>query len=182
MKPALQQATMVLLILLTTSAAWAAHSDWQEGQFLSNGKPVSEHHCAPSTPGVHPAVILLHGGAGYGPGEFDIENLCSDLAERGYYVESIEYFSQTGGELGPFTGDEVANAPIFMREVESGIDALGKNAAVDSKRIGMMGYSYGATLSLAIGAQEPGKIAAIVDYYGKLPPQLEPRAGNLPPL
>jgi hypothetical protein len=97
----LRQAMMVLLGLWIASAARAA--DWQAGQFLSDGKPVGEHHCAPSTPGGHPAIILLHGAGGYGPGEFVFENLCSDLAEHWYYVESIEYFSQTGGEVGPIT-------------------------------------------------------------------------------
>jgi len=96
-------------------------------------------------------------------------------------VESIENFTQTAGAMGPIHDDDIANWPIFVREVESGIDALGKNPAVDPNRIGLVGFSLGAYLSLAIGAQEPHQIAAIVDYYGKLVPHLEPLAKNLPP-
>lgn len=172
---------MLLLILWTSSAAWAAYPEWEAGEFLSDGKPVSEHHCSPSTPGIHPAVILLHGAAGYGPFELAFEDLCSDLAQRGYFVESIEYFSQTGGQLGPMTNDDAANWSTFVREINSGIDALGKNLTVDPKRIGLVGYSLGAFLALAVGTQEPNKVAAIVEYYGKLLPQYQPLAKNLPP-
>src|SRR5581483_11004061 len=41
--------------------------------------------------------------------------------------------------------------------------------------------SLGAYLSLSTGATDPGKIAAIVDYYGGLPPRLHSMASNLPP-
>ena len=67
--------------------------------------------------------------------------------------------------------------PIFEKEIESGIDALSKNPAVDPKRIGMIGFSLGAHLSLAVGAQQPTKVAAIVDCYGELFPEFEAPGG-----
>lgn len=171
----------VLILLSASSGAWAAYPEWQQGKFPSDGKPVTEYHCAPVTLGPHPAVILLHGAGGYGPQETKFEDLCADLAQRGYYVEAIDYFSQTGGEVGPISDDNFANWSTFVREIESGIDALAKNSAVDSKRIGLVGYSLGAYLALAVGSQQPDKVAAIVEYYGKLLPDYEPLAKNLPP-
>ncbi|MGO9449614.1 MAG: dienelactone hydrolase family protein [Candidatus Binataceae bacterium] len=161
-------------------ASPAAKADWQRGEFQSDGKPVTEYHCAPSSPGPHPAVILLHGGAPQGADGSAFEDMCDKIAQAGYFAEFIEYYSQTGG-LGPFSpSGPVLNFPIFEREIESGIDALDKNPAVDPSRLGIMGFSLGADLALAVAAQEPDKVAALVEYYGVLPPELEANARNLP--
>ena len=155
---------------------------WQQGEFQAGGKPVSEHHCAPATPGPHPAVILLYSGLGYANDEDQYEDMCLDLAEHGYFVESIEYFTQTGTSTS-FSNSrgDIANLPIFDREIRSGLDALAKNPAVDSRREALMGFSLGAYLALSVGGEEHQRVAAIVEYYGGLFPQFEPLAKDLPP-
>ena len=45
----------------------------------------------------------------------------------------------------------------------------------------MMGFSLGSFLSLSAGAIDPGQIAAIVEYYGGLPPNLQYGAKSMPP-
>src|SRR5262249_13497229 len=96
-------------------------------------------------------------------------------------TEYIEYYSQT---------DDVSSAqrakmreyfPVWTGEIAAGIDAMERNPQIDRKRIGMMGYSRGAILSLATCVTKPGKVAAIVEYYGRPPPVLHPMAKNLPP-
>src|ERR1700728_5417795 len=78
-------------ICLQASAA----AGWQQGDFDSSGKPVTEYHCAPATKGPHPVVILLH-GAGPAPGEnSEFGTMCAELAGDGYYTEYIEYYTQT---------------------------------------------------------------------------------------
>jgi carboxymethylenebutenolidase len=159
-----------------------AHADWQQGEFQSSGKPVTEYHCAPSSPGPHPAVILLHGAGAEGQGESSFETMCTELADHGYYGEFIEYYSQTGPVVASDPHDIfVVKFPTFEDEIRDGIDALKKNPAVDPKRIALVGFSLGAYLSLAIGAEDPGAAAAIVEYYGGLLPNLEGQAGFLPP-
>src|SRR5438445_2325747 len=68
-----------------------------------------------------------------------------------------------------------------MEEVESGLDKLGKNSAIDSKHVGIMGFSLGAYLSLSVGALDWDKISAIVEYYGGMPPQFDTQAASMPP-
>jgi carboxymethylenebutenolidase len=159
-----------------------ARAQWQQGDFQSRGKPVTEYHCEPSMPGPHPAVILLHGAGPEGLDESQFQDMCSDLASHGYYGEFIEYYSATG-PVSPDDPNDIFQVkfPVFEDEIRDGIEALAKNPAVDSKRIALVGFSLGAFLSLATGAENPGKVAAIVEYYGGLLPNLEAQASNLPP-
>ncbi len=179
-RPSIAIAVVATVVILVSASL--ARAQWEQGEYQSNGKAVTENHCEPSAPGQHPAVILLHGAGPEGLGESQFKAMCSDLAGRGYYTEFIEYYSATG-PVSPDDPNDIFQVkfPIFVDEVQDGIDALAKNPAVDPKRIGLVGFSLGAYLSLAIGAENPGKVAAIVEYYGGLLPNLDGQAANLPP-
>ncbi len=172
---------IIALALPICAMPGRAAAGWQRGGFDSGGKPVTEYHCTPVSNGPHPAVILLH-GAGPAPGQnSEFGAMCAELADAGYYTEFIEYYSQTPA-VGPLRPDEIKKYYLtWMTEVRSGIDAMDKNPAVDPKRVAMLGFSLGAFLSLSTGATDPGKLAAIVEYYGGLPAPLHPMAANLPP-
>jgi carboxymethylenebutenolidase len=171
---------LAALMLAIALAPTLAHAGWVKGEFESAGKPVAEFHCAPTGAGPFPVVVLLHGAGPRGAGDNDFEDWCTTLADHGYYAEFIEYYTQTGETL---TIDEMAKAmPTCIAEIHSGIDALKQNSAVDSKRVALMGYSLGAILSLTYGATYPGDIAAIVEYYGLFPKELQDRAATMPPV
>jgi dienelactone hydrolase len=163
------------------SAAFA-HAGWVKGEFTSAGQPVEEFHCAPSGSGAHPAIVMLHGASPRKEaGNDEFEKMCGQLAEQGYYTEFIEYYSQTPAVgVGDPSGMR-KYFPVWMAEIHSGIEALGKNPAVDPHRVAMLGFSLGAYLSLSTGAVDPGPIAAIVEYYGGLPPALSGGAKLMPP-
>jgi carboxymethylenebutenolidase len=178
--------TVALLALALAGAAVGAappdaSAGWQHGQFTANGKPVDEYHCAPGAGAPHPALILLHGASPRGAGYAFFEKMCTDLAADGFYTEFIEYYSQTEAVQAGERREMRKDFPVWLAEIRAGIDALDKNPAVDPKRVGMMGYSLGAFLSLSTGATDPGALAAIVEYYGGLPPRLRGQAANLPP-
>jgi carboxymethylenebutenolidase len=163
------------------SAAYA-QAGWVRGEFTSVGKAVEEYHCAPAGNGPHPAVIILHGASGQKEaGNESFEKMCGELADHGYYTEFIEYYSQTDA-VGPDNPPEMKKYfPVWLAEIQSGIDALDKNPAVDSHRVALMGFSLGSFLSLSVGAIDPDQIAAIVEYYGGLPPRLASGAKTMPP-
>jgi carboxymethylenebutenolidase len=161
----------------------SAHAGWIPGEFTSDGQPVHEYHCVPKGSGPHPAVVLLHGAspqkdAGYA----EFEKICGALADRGYYTEFIEYYSQTEA-VGASQLDQIKqDFPIWLDEIHSGLDALDKNPAVDPHRVALMGFSLGSFLSLSMGATDPSQIAAIVEYYGGLPLNLSDGAKVMPPV
>ena len=49
------------------------------------------------------------------------------------------------------------------------------------KHVGVMGYSLGAMLALSLGARFPDQVAAVVDYYGPVPPSVKEKAATFPP-
>ena len=159
-----------------------AHAGWVKSEFVSNGKPVEEYHCVPSGKGPFPAIVLLHGATPVkGRNNQPMERICTDLAAQGYYTDYVEYYSQTPA-VGPGQPAKFREYfPVWLAEIKAGIDALGKNPDVDPHRIGMMGFSLGAFLSLSTGALESDQIAAIVEYYGGLPRRLRDQAKSMPP-
>jgi carboxymethylenebutenolidase len=163
-------------------AASNAHAGWLTGEFTSGGKPVTEYHCVPNGAGPHPAVVMLHGATDRkDAGNAEYEKMCGDLAGLGYYTEFIEYYSQTDA-VGPGQPVQMKeDFPIWLAEIHSGLDALDKNPSVDPHRVAMMGFSLGSFLSLSTGAIDPDQIAAIVEYYGGLPPALQYGAKTMPP-
>lgn len=158
-------------------------------QFESAGKPVEDFYCAPLAPGAHPAVILLHGAVPRGSVDEDFAEQCRKLAVAGYYAMFAEYYSQAGparpGDrpvLGKGFEDWVnGNFPIWTREIESAIDVLGQDPTVRRDRIALIGYSLGASLAMAVGASESGRVAAIIEYYGKMHDSYISMAANMPP-
>jgi len=170
-------ATAILLF-----AASNAHAKWVNGEFISGGKPVQEYHCVPNGSGPHPAVVMLHGATIHKDARNpEYEKMCGELADLGYYVEFIEYYSQTDA-VGPGQPALMPqNFPTWLEEIHSGLDALDKNPAVDPHRVALMGFSLGSFLALSTGAMDPSQIKAIVEYYGGLPPAMRDGAKTMPP-
>jgi dienelactone hydrolase len=171
-------------IALITALAGSAPSAcaWTPGQFQSDGKSVEEHHCVPSGAGPFPAVIMLHGAGPRDWGQEDFADICTKLADHGYYTEFIEYYSQTEPAVVGDVAGMQRDFPIWLNEVHSGVAALKKNPSVNFSKIGLMGFSLGAYISLTYGASYPDQIAAIVECYGGLPPALYARVATMPPV
>jgi carboxymethylenebutenolidase len=165
------------------SLAPSASAGWIPGEFTSDGKTVQEYHCAPKGSGPYPAVVMLHGAAPFKErGHDEYEKMCGELADLGYYTEFIEYYSQTGAVGVERPALIKQDFPIWLEEIRSGIDALDKNPSIAPHRIALMGFSLGSFLSLSVGALQPSQIAAIVEYYGGLPPNLSEAAQAMPPV
>jgi dienelactone hydrolase len=170
-----------ILFALAIFVRPAAAADWVKGQFLSDGKPVTEYTCALDAKGPHPAVILLHGSGPYGWGYDDYDRFCNDLATAGYFALLIEYYSD-GEEVAVGDLNGMQNAfPGWLKKIEDGITSLGSNPNVDSKRIGLIGYSLGAYLATSTAAVYPKQIAAVVEYYGGLAAPLDGAVATMPP-
>jgi dienelactone hydrolase len=145
--------------------------------FISDGKSIRIDHYPPNRAASSPAVILVHGSGGPLHG---LDPFASQAANFGVHIFVLHYFERTGHNWVSPSQIE----PHFLAWLETLKDAVSFVASrpgVDASRIGLLGFSLGAYLSLALATQD-SRIAAVAELFGGLPKQFVKDAGNLPPI
>jgi len=138
--------------------------------FESGGKPIRLDCYAPETNGQRfPAVIGLHGsGGGYPlvmvPGRV--------LAAQGFAVYVLHYFNRTGTTWVSDRATILRHGPAWVKTVWDAISFVGQQPQVDSERIGLVGFSLGAYLSLATASIDH-RVKAVVDFFGGFPKEMK---------
>jgi dienelactone hydrolase len=133
-----------------------------------------------------PAVIALHGSGG---GVSGMERYAGMLAAQGFAVYILHYFDRAEIESAnePLTDQKSAvqksvvqkilmqkimiNFPLWMKTLWDAISFVEKQPAVDGTRIGLVGFSLGAYLSLANSAIDP-RVKAVVEFFGGMPKEM----------
>jgi carboxymethylenebutenolidase len=151
--------------------------------FVVVGKPVRVEHFAPDRPGKHPAVLLLHGCAGLPKQDADAyRHIARLLANRGYVALLVHYFDSTGTKQTDAKGIDEKLFRAWMGAVQGAVQYAAGLPEVDRARVGLVGFSLGACLALAVAGQAGGPhVAAVVDLFGYLPDKLTGHAARLPP-
>jgi dienelactone hydrolase len=102
-------------------------------------------------------AVLVHPDAGGLAG--DMEGICLDLARQGYFAAAVHYQRLENLEK---------ENPLFSwkspQDVTAAINQMKRHPRVDAGRIGLLGYSKGAMLSLLIASQD-SSVKAVVAYY-----------------
>jgi carboxymethylenebutenolidase len=136
--------------------------------FQSGGKPIRLDACLPETlDGPVPAVIALHGAGGNVSG---MERYASVLAAEGFAVYLLHYFDRTGTEPADLQSMK-RNFPLWMKSLWDAISFIETQPQVDRERIGLLGFSLGAYLSLANSAIDP-RVKAVVEFFGGMPKEM----------
>jgi dipeptidyl aminopeptidase/acylaminoacyl peptidase len=124
----------------------------------------------------HPMVVQIHGGpSSAATPRFVWEGTVHALLARGYYI----FMPNPRGSYGQGEAFTKANIQDFgggdLKDDLAGVDAVEKLAAVDDKRLGIMGGSYGGYMTMwtvtqtnrfKAGAAGAG-IADWISYYGQ---------------
>ena len=111
----------------------------------------------PVTPGPHPVVVQIYGGAwqrGF-PGNDAV--FAARIASRGYVVFAIDYRHAPEWKW-PAQLDDLRAALAWVREHATEYGA-------DASKLVIFGRSAGAQLAMVAGMQDPG-VSAVIDYYG----------------
>ena len=95
------------------------------------------------------------------------------LARQGFAVYILHYFDRTGTV---FADQQIifSKFPLWMKTLWDAISHVEKQACVDPNRIGLLGFSLGAYLSLS-DATIDKRIKAVVDFFGGLPKESDDR-------
>jgi carboxymethylenebutenolidase len=145
--------------------------------FTSGNKEIRIDHYASARAGLSPAVLLVHGSGGplYG-----LDPFAQQATNFGVHVFVVHYFDRTGHSW--VSPQQVEPHYLeWMETVKDAVTFVSQQAGVDVSRIGLLGFSLGAYLSLGLATQD-NRIAAIAELFGGLPDFFEKDAAKLPPV
>ncbi len=125
----------------------------------------------PKGGGPFPAVVLMHGCTGLGAGSNGLENAALLLRDSGYVALVINSFSWRG--VNTVCDDPLGKSPTSLERVEDALAArryLSSLRFVDSRRIGLVGWSHGGTTALMTWARDSAaagndSFSAVAAFY-----------------
>jgi carboxymethylenebutenolidase len=146
--------------------------------FPYRSKSITLDVFAPSRAGRFPIVCALHGSGGLNRAEH--LNFAQLLAEQGFFVCVPHYFESTGTT---WANDATIwrEFETWMRVISAGLDFASTQAKADPTSIGLVGFSLGAYLALAL-ASEQRRITAVVDFFGGMPEHFAKKLEAMPPV
>jgi len=125
----------------------------------------------PKGTGPFPAVVLMHNCAGVGGTVTPMENVAFHLRDTGYVALVVDSFSARNQG---FTCDDPDHkSPTWRERVDDAFAAgryLSTLSFVDSKHIGLVGWSHGAISAVLVWQQNSAasgapRFAAVAAYY-----------------
>ncbi len=144
--------------------------------YLLGGKVPLDHY-SPSRAGTSPAILLLHGSGGPLRG---IDPFAEQAAGMGVHVFALHYFHRTGHSW--VSPQEIETHFLdWMQTAEDAISHILTLPGIDHQRVGLLGFSLGAYLSLALATRDV-RIAAVAELFGGLPEHFAGDAAKLPPV
>ena len=150
------------------------------GSYKSEAKEISYELFEPDGTGKYPAIVMLYGSGGMDVGGALFREVAKLLAQKGYVVYLPHYLEKTGTERASMENYVKYFAP-WMRAVEDMIGFAKNQTNVDVKRIGLIGFSLGAYLSLSIASVD-NQVKTVVEYFGGLPDFFSKQVQTMPPV
>src|SRR5262249_3596057 len=108
--------------------------------------------------------------------------LAQRLAEEGYVVLIVHFFERTGHDGVDRSKITEEDFRAWMDTLADGVKYARKLKQVDKDRVGLLGFSLGGFVAVAVAAEETVKVQAVGCYFGGVPDELWPRLKKLPPL
>ncbi len=135
--------------------------------FPSGSETASGVLYTPSTPGRHPAIVVIHEWWGLTPW---VKEQAANLAAQGYVALAIDlYRGKTASD--PETAHELMRGlpqDRGVRDLLSAANYLKTLKSVDPNRLGAVGWCMGGTYSALFAVNDPN-LKAVAINYGALP-------------
>ncbi len=148
--------------------------------FQSGGHTIAVDVFHPSTPGVHPAMVVLYGAGGLLANNGYIRQLAPVFVTCGFETYLVHYFDRTGDSWA--SDDQIhANFEAWISAITDAVSFIVSHPQVDRARIATFGFSLGAYLAVAHAARDP-RVRAVIELSGGMDPFYASRAEHMPPL
>jgi carboxymethylenebutenolidase len=140
-------------------------------RWTSDGAAMSGALARPPTPGMRPTLLILHEWWGLTD---HIKDVARRFAGEGYVALAPDLYARLGSKVtqDPQEAANLMNAvssQVILRDLNAGVKHLKSLPSVDPLKLGVVGFSMGATFALTqIGHNSDLKAA--VAFYGKVPP------------
>ena len=118
-----------------------------------------------------PAVLMLHGADGLTVRGGEYRAGARAIAADGYHVALLHYLDRTKERWASLATIQQHFRP-WLETLSDAITWMQRRPDVDPHRIGLVGISLGAALSLTTAGRD-GRVKAVVDYFGPMPPGFE---------
>jgi len=128
-----------------------------------------------------PAVLVLHGANGFDSQIAGYNRYGSELANHGIDAYLVYYYSDADIEKLSSGHDVFTERYAAWTRLVADLAADLRQRKESNGKVGLVGFSNGATLSGGIGARDPD-IAAAVIYYGTQPFPMDVPVTRFPPL
>lgn len=158
--------TIVLALICSAPALFAAvHS--QPVSFPSAGETVHGILYTPSSPGRHPAIVVIHEWWGLVPW---VKQQAEGLAEQGYVTLAVDLYRGKTAD-NPETAHELMRGlpqDRGVRDLVSAMSYLKTLKSVDPHRLGAVGWCMGGSYAALLAVNDPD-LRAVAINYGALP-------------
>ncbi|GJG85243.1 hypothetical protein tb265_04240 [Gemmatimonadetes bacterium T265] len=148
--------------------------------YTSGGARIAVERVALPGGGRRPAVLVLYPSDGVaGSGVQYVRRYAQVLAAQGYVAYVVHYFDRTGDTR---TDDarEDAEFRVWTAALDDAVTFVQHDPAVNPARVGVFGFSLGAWMGLALGAEDR-RVGAVVGIGSGLFDSLRPVVRRLPP-
>jgi dienelactone hydrolase len=151
-------------------------------EFVSGGQKIRVEHFAQHGEKKRPVIILAPESASFKKVGPVYRCIAESLAEEGYLVLIVHFFDRTGH-------DGIAKKDIDEKLFRKWMEALGDGityarglANAEKGHVGLLGFSLGGYLSVAVAADPRTRVQAVGCYFGGVPAQIWPVLRTLPPV
>jgi carboxymethylenebutenolidase len=174
------------LAALMTLMARAQSPVGTSSAFHSNHQPITIERFDPRSGTSHLAVMLVHSGAGP-DGDWRKGGIVEALTAAGYSVFVPHYFDGPGKWI---PSDKPEILLQYIRVLNDATRYIAAQPDIKNKGIGVVGFSLGGYLVLALAEEERShppplrspEIKAVVDIFGGMPGFAEQRMTTMPPV
>ena len=148
--------------------------------YMSGGARIAVERMAIPSATRRPAILVLHPSDGVdGSGAQYVRRYAQELALNGYVTYVVHYFDRTGDKRTNDPREDEA-FPLWTAALEDGVTFAQHDRGVNPARVGVFGYSLGAWMGMALGAEDR-RVGAVVGIGTGFFDALRPTVRRLPP-